>query len=489
MVGLTCLKSSLICLFPEILNDEAKPMISFFSPLTGKADSVADFVLSHLNSLFSCEQLERVPALEVSDDLVVIWDYPEEEKKYRKLPNFLFIPFSRDAETIWFRKQPVNRFLVQNYRIREQDLLCLFPVNRQSAQLAEISEGSVLFQSDLISQLFVLLTGWDEQFSEKDHLNRVVFKNSLIDKLGLINRALADETCAAIMNGFQAMGIPESFRFHDGFAWQVTFSHDLDHLKKWTTGYFSRKLLRSFSSFSELQLLVHEFFTSFSEKDPYETALEEIIGYNSEQHVNPIYFLRAGKSDKRDSKIDFKHELIQQLILDAETGRCSLGIHPTIKSATDPNQFYKDWHELISAIPSVKKLNRQHFLMFDPEKTPSVHRDLGIEEDYSLGFHDQEGLRRASVHPFRGFDFPSWTMTDTLYIPLIVMDATFTDYRKLSVAEAIQVTEQLLKEVKTWQGHVTLLFHNSFTRDENPDWWQWYESAVQFAARNHARLK
>lgn len=464
-------------------------MIPFFSPLTGKADVVADFVIRHLNALLNIEKLERVSALEISEDLVVVWDYQEEEKKYLKLPCLLFIPFSREAEQLWFRKQRLNLQTVQNYRIREQDLLCLFPVNRQSAQAAEISGESVLFQADLISQLFVLLTGWDEQFSDKDKLNRVVFKNSLIDKLGLINRALADETCAAIMNGFQALGIPESFSFYDGFSWQITFTHDLDHLKKWTPGYFSRKLLQSRSSFKDLQTLATEFKTSFSEKDPYETALEEIRTYNNEHKVNPIYFLRSGKSDKRDSQISFKHDLIARLVEDSKTGFCRLGIHPTIKSASDPEQFYKDWQELSSAIPSAGRVNRQHFLMFDPELTPSVHRDLRIEEDYTIGFHDQEGFRRASVHPFQGFDFKTWSLTETTCIPLIAMDATFTDYRKLSSVEANQATELLLKEVKTWQGHVSILFHNSFTRGENPDWWQWYELAVQFSIRNHALLK
>ncbi|MBN8704665.1 MAG: hypothetical protein J0L62_02235 [Bacteroidetes bacterium] len=464
-------------------------MIPFFSPLTGKADQVADFVIRHLNSLFRTEKMERVPALEISEDLVVVWDYQEEEKKYLKLPCLLFIPFSRDAEQLWFRKQPVNLQSVQNYRIREQELLCLFPVNRQSAQAAEISGESVLFQADLISQLFVLLTGWDEQFSEKDKLKRVIFKNSLIDKLGLINRAFADETCAAIMNGYQALGIPESFRFYDGFSWQITFTHDLDHLKKWTPGYFSRKLLQSRSSFKELQTLATEFKTSFSEKDPFETALEEIRTYNNDQKVNPIYFLRSGKSDKRDSRISFKHKLIGNLVEDSKAGLCRLGIHPTIKSAFDPEQFYKDWQELSSAIPSVERVNRQHFLMFDPVLTPTVHRDLRIEEDYTIGFHDQEGFRRSSVHPFQGFDFNSWSLTETNYIPLIAMDATFTDYRKCSALESIQSTERLLKEVKNWQGHCSILFHNSFTRDKNPDWWSWYESAVQFSIRNHALLK
>lgn len=464
-------------------------MIPFFSPLTGKADVVAGFVLRHLNSLLTSDKLERVSALEISDDPVVVWDYPEEEKKYRKLPCLLFIPFSREAETLWFRKLPVNHLTVQNYRIREQELLCLFPVNRQTAQAADISGESVLFQADLVSQLFVLLTGWDELFSERDNLNRVVFKNSLIDRLGLINRALADETCAAIINGFQALGIPESFRFFNGSSWQLTLTHDLDHLKKWTPGYFSRKLFHSFSSFTELKTLVGEFISSFSQTDPYETALEEIIAYDSKKSLNPVYFLRSGKSDKRDSRISFKHRLISKLIEDSDKGLCRLGIHPTIKSASDPDQFYKDWGELSKAIPSVSPINRQHFLMFDPAKTPAVHLVLGMEEDYTIGFHDHEGFRRATVHPFQGFDFSNWSLTETRYIPLIAMDATFTDYRKLSAAESIQVTETLLKEVKAWQGHCSLLFHNSFTRNDNPDWWSWYEAAVEFAGRNHANLK
>jgi len=463
-------------------------MILFFSPLSGKAEGVADYVIRHLNSLLTPEKIERVFALEPGDHLVLIWDYPENQKKYSSVDGCLFVPFSREAENLWFRRKPVSPDQSQNFKNLEHDLPMLFPVNREAAGIADLDGDRVLYHADWISQLFILLTGWNELFSERDALGRVLYSGSLAARLNSSGRALAEETIACLVTGLHSLGVPASFALHDGHSWRVTLTHDLDHLKKWTTGYWIRRILIPGSSKQGNPGVWQEYRRHFASEDPYQTSLKEIIGFHDDHQSRPVYFLRAGKSDKRDSRIDFKDPLLAGLRKRATENQCRIGLHPTIRSASDPEQFFKDWTELQAAIPETNSINRQHFLMFDPAVTPSVHHELHIKEDYTLGFHDHEGLRRNSVHPFQGFDLTAWKLTDTWYIPLIAMDATFTDYRKVSAEEALSLTTGLLREVKTWQGHVSLLFHNSFTRQENPDWWAWFGSTVAGIRAGHGLL-
>ena len=48
--------------------------------------------------------------------------------------------------------------------------------------------------------------------------------------------------------------------------------------------------------------------------------------------------------------------------------------------------------------------NRQHFLRFQVPKTWSILNELGVKEDYSLGYAEKPGFRAGTSIPFKAFD-------------------------------------------------------------------------------------
>ena len=429
-------------------------------------------------------------SLPETDNGLVVWDFIGNLDFYTtKYEVLIFIPVSPEFVKMIDSGSSVDRTLAQNFRFREDEFLALFPVNRNIQQIAEIRLEHIVFSSDLIAQMFVLLSGYDEQFSPKDHLNRNTYKGSLIEHFKLIYRALSDETNLALVFAMHSIGIPESIRMHDGYTWRLKATHDIDHLKMWTIGYFGRSFLfsehRKGKSFADL---FKELIGSLSETDPYRKSLEILLSINRKHDAKPVIFLRSGTSDKRDSQIDFNSDEIKNLYELQKTNGCDIGIHPSIKSAADFHQMEKDWNEISSVLPTTQKIIRQHFLMYDIKKTPCIHQKSGYLEDYTLGFTDHDGFKRATVNPFYAFDFEKWDSTDVKCIPLVAMDVTFQDYRKLSAQQAFQFTKQILDEVIRFQGYVSVLVHNSYTETENPEWLEWYEKVLEYGKKKYGLL-
>jgi len=461
-----------------------------YSPLLGKFKTVFDFVIKNFNSIIKVEKWQRTESLPNSDDGIVVWDYIENLETYSsKYEVLIFIPVSPDFVKTIENGISVNRNLAQNFRFREDEFLSLFPVNRNTQHIAEIRLEHIIFSSDLIAQQFILLSGYDEQFSPKDQLNRNTFKGSLIEHFKLIYRALSDETNLVFIFAIHSIGIPESIRMHDGYTWRLKVTHDIDHLKKWTPGYFIRSFLSSANwSGENISGLFSELIRSFYEIDPFKKSLEILISMDKKFNAKPAVFLRSGYSDKRDSKIDFNSDEVKKLVELQKNNGFEIGIHPSIKSASDFHQMEKDWNEITSALPSVQKIIRQHFLMYDIKKTPFIHREIGFTEDYTVGFTDHDGLKRATVNPFYAFDFENWEISDVKCIPLVAMDVTFQDYRKISAQQAFQFTKQILDEVIRYQGHVSILVHNSYTESEGYEWLKWFDQILDYGKVKYGLL-
>lgn len=465
-------------------------MIAVFTPLNGKPPAMLDLVIRYVNSLVTREHLEVVPVLTAGEDPVLIWDLPERGPAYHKLTRRIFIPYSPEAASLFFTGGPYSTHLAQNYRLREEEFPALFPVNRQTATLIRFDGEVITFEADVISQLFLLLSGWDERYSPKDSLGRVTHRGSLIERLKLTDRPLAEETVTALVQSFHALSIPDSFRFHHRHGWRIRLTHDIDHLRRRTPGFFLRKGFQALREPSRQDFgnVFSELLASFREPDPYPEALQWLTDQSAMVNAHPVVFLRSGKGTRRDSRINLNHPQIRRLARLSEEGKVSIGLHPTLKSAVDEEQFYRDWSVLKTAIPSASSIVRQHFLMFDPERTPAIHESAGMTADFTLGFHDHEGLRRATVHPFPGFRFDTWSVTTVWYVPLVFMDATASDYRSMSPEVALSRLESLVKTVRQWQGDVSVLFHNGFHPGFESGWAETYTRFLQICQTGHAWL-
>jgi hypothetical protein len=159
----------------------------------------------------------------------------------------------------------------------------------------------------------------------------------------------------------------------------------------------------------------------------------------------------------------------------------SIGIHPSFASNNDVAILKKEIERLSGILNREVSISRQHFLKLEFPKTYLNLLELGIREDYTLGFADRPGFRAGTSVPFYFFDLDSEQETPLLLHPVTVMDATLKNYLKLNPEEGLNLAIQYLETVRTYGGQFMPLWHNE-SLSESFDWIGWsmvYEQLIK----------
>ena len=73
---------------------------------------------------------------------------------------------------------------------------------------------------------------------------------------------------------------------------------------------------------------------------------------------------------------------------------------------------------------------RQHFLLFDKDRTPFEQLKAGFQYDSTLGYRDICGYRCGTGFPYSWFNLFMDGNDNFLEVPLIVMDSSMVDRKK-----------------------------------------------------------
>ena len=129
--------------------------------------------------------------------------------------------------------------------------------------------------------------------------------------------------------------------------------------------------------------------------------------------------------------------------------------------------------------------SRQHFLRLDLPFTYRRLIDLGIKEDYSMGFASQVGFRAGTSLSFYFYDLDIEVETTLLIHPFAVMDGTLNEYMELPIDDAQHLVKELIDKVKSVNGTFISLWHNETLSDMNlwKGWRQVYEYMIKEAIK------
>ena len=86
--------------------------------------------------------------------------------------------------------------------------------------------------------------------------------------------------------------------------------------------------------------------------------------------------------------------------------------------------------------------------------------ESGIEEDYSLGWHDEAGFRLSTTIPVPFFNILTNSIRPLTLVPLTAMDgALYHCYESLE--DCKKVVHELRQEVEKHGGTFVILYHNN----------------------------
>ena len=213
--------------------------------------------------------------------------------------------------------------------------------------------------------------------------------------------------------------------------------------------------------------------------DPFDT-FDYQFALQKKYNLSPIYFILFADYDAKDKNINVSNlkfiNLIKFLADYAE-----VGIHPSFASNEDFNKLRREVKRLSDVLNKDITVSRQHFLKLQLPQTYRNLLNLGITDDYTMGYAGEPGFRAGICNPFSFYDLETESETSLRIHPFCLMEGTLKDYKNVSAADAMSHINPLIIEVKAVNGTFISLWHNESLSDDKrwKGWTKVYEEMIQ----------
>ncbi|MDR1356864.1 MAG: polysaccharide deacetylase family protein [Tannerellaceae bacterium] len=331
----------------------------------------------------------------------------------------------------------------------------------------EQADGVTVIYADLIASAYFLLTRYEEMVRRevRDVHGRFPGKESLPYRGGFLHRPLVDEYRALLRRRLLLPPTAEGIR-------SVFLTHDVD----------APFLYRSFKGFIRSLLDGRGIAPSLrgrfgpAEGDPFFT-FPYIFGLDGRvavagAEVYTVFFFKAGGRAAEDKPhYSLRNRDIRRLIESILERGAVVGLHASYEAGVNPSLIVKERERLERNAGTAVVFNRHHFLNSrEPEDMDSLEA-AGISDDFTLGYADVAGFRLGTCRPVRRINPLTRRLTSLRLHPLTVMDRTLDDpkYMDLGFNEAVNYCLGLIRETAKAGGELSLLWHNSSLREDDPD--------------------
>lgn len=365
------------------------------------------------------------------------------------------------------------------FHINPHGLLSETGITQREIQIEADGEFPIFYQTegkdldfDIFSASFFLLTRYEEYSHAKgDKYGRYKASNSLASQNNFLHLPIiniwTEKLRSLLLTQFPEMvhkRIPASF----------SLSLDIDN--PWA--HLNKSLFRLTggimkSIFTGRWDAVRERFSVIrgKEKDPYDNY--EFIRKNHSKEL--LIFILTGDRGINDNKVKIRNKNWRKLIKELST-HYKIGLHPSIHSNSSYEILEKEKQNLEEITGEASKLSRQHFLMMEFPSTYENIINLGIENDFSMGYADHVGFRAGTSSSFNFYNIDKEEETKLRITPFCVMDRTLKDYLKLDEILAFELIQELIDQIHKYGGNFVSIWHNeSFSgKGEWKNWDQLY---------------
>ncbi len=369
--------------------------------------------------------------------------------------------------------------LLNEKGINQQDIN-VSPQNNIPAFFQSQSDSSMGF--DVFSASFYLVSRYEEYLpSVKDIHQRFQAENSLAYKHDFLQKPLINIWANSLMQKIKQKH-PDLEVISPTYNYISTI--DIDNAFYYLEKGFVRSLAGFFASlfnFDSNGIQQRFAVLSGKKKDPYDTY-DTQLKLQKEYNLKVIYFILLADYGLNDKNISFTKRKFQ-LLIKRLADYASIGIHPSYGSNTNFAKLPKEIKRLEGITKREVTKSRQHFLKLTIPETYNQLVDLGIRDDYTMGFASAIGFRASICSAYTFYNLDTETILPIKIHPFAVMDATLFYYLKLSPAKSIAQISALIEEVKNVNGTFISLWHND-TFSNYKQWEGWeivYKEMIKVA--------
>jgi len=216
--------------------------------------------------------------------------------------------------------------------------------------------------------------------------------------------------------------------------------------------------------------------------DPYDNY-SFICKVHEMYQQSPLYFILFADYGGDDNNISVTSELFKRLILELDQMH-GVGIHPSLSSNRIEMRLQAEVKSLGQVLQREVTISRQHFLYLNMPQTYRSLVQLGIGDDYSMGYPSHPGFRAGIAIPFQFFDLISNETIPLIVHPVSMMDVTLKDYLRLSTEESLDAINHMVGTIKSVHGQFVSIWHNESLSDTGrwKGWRRVYEEMVKSAS-------
>ena len=336
---------------------------------------------------------------------------------------------------------------------------------------------------DLFAASFYLVSRYEEYLPfMPDAFNRFEAENSLAYQYDFLNIPLVN----LWINEFEKL-LKKKFPLLNFThkAYSFISSIDIDNAYKYQEKGVMRSIggyLKSLVSFDKVDLVDRTSVLLGKEKDPFD-SYDYQLEIQKKYKLKVIYFFLLGDYGVNDKNHPSNNYGFQKLI--KHLADYSLpGIHPSFGSNGNSKQVKIEINRLAKITHRDIFNSRQHFSMLKFPDTYFILQELGITDDYSMGYANFNGFRASYCLPFYWYDLDDELETNLKIHSYCLSETTLRYKDKATPGTVAEFAKPLIDEVKKYNGELITIFHND-TMGTAQDWIDWryvYEDIVKLAA-------
>ncbi len=342
--------------------------------------------------------------------------------------------------------------------------------NWQGVPSLYTGHGTVPF--DVFGAVFFLLSRYEEYWPfEGDKMGRFSSGNSVVGDASFLQRPVIDEwrilLCELIQQRWpnSDMVLP---------AYQFVSTVDIDS----AFAYIGKGMVRTVLAMAKD--VVRRDWNNLKERwaallatkaDKYDTYayMHDALQCCGAHHM---YFVQLSDWSEHDRNVHHSSKTLRQKIKELHQ-KYAVGMHPGVRSHGSKAVLEEEKTRLENIISEAVRHSRQHYLMLKFPQTYRALLEIGITDDYTMGYADQVGFRAGTSRPFAWYDVLEDKETPLIVHPIAMMDTTMRKYMKLSPQEATTLGREIIQRIRQSNGQCLILWHNeSFSEADGWQGWR-----------------
>jgi len=361
-------------------------------------------------------------------------------------------------------------------------------INEVSIQIGEHENCPVFFQAsnksafayDIFAASFYLVSRYEEYLPHlKDKYNRFKAEESLAFKHNFLQKPVVNiwskQLISVIESKFSYLHIKSpTFKFISTI--------DIDNAYLYKGKGFVRSvafLLKAISRF-DIDSLKMAVAVSFNKrKDPFDTFSLQ-FNLQKKYNLDVRYFILLGDYGLNDKNISHTNSNFQALVKRL-ADLAPVGIHPSYASSINETQLAVEIKRLEDIQKRGVTFSRQHFLQLSFPRTYKRLLELGINNDYTMGYASVLGFRAGIASPFPFYNLDMEQILPIKVHPFAIVDDTLKFNMQLNPDDVVQQLGEIINEVKQVDGTLISIWHNDAFSDVGA-WKGWrnvYEEMVK----------